>query len=1598
MEAIHVLLRVRPEASPDPKTPSHRPPQHMMTQMLSPYDSLQTPPPIPPSSSSYHTPRTPSAQNTAISFGGQSCVFIDDSKSLSITGHSGSNSSATPIKTSSSTPARSSTHKFTFDRVFSNTSTQEEVFDMCRPLVIDAVNGFHTTIFAYGCTGSGKTHTITGSKQNPGLIPRCVDLIFERLAGENIGIGILFVTYVELHNNSFYDLLAKENKGGIEIREAEGRGVYLSGVERMQVGNPAEVHKLIENGNEFRATSATLLNERSSRSHAILTLEMETMSGGEDNEKVRMGKLNIVDLAGSERVQMSGVVGEALAEASAINASLSALGDVLNSLSKMHRGSATPKKKAQYVPFRNSKLTHVLKDSLGGSCKTIMIATIRPGSAFYGQTLSTLRYASRARDIKNMPMRHSDGTGGEAKLAEAYRQINELREQLMGRGKEFDRLKNDPNTGSPESQRRLRGLQQKHASEMKDLKKKLSKVVRSKGGEIEQALSRAEAAEQEMDALRGEKARVEEEAREKVRALEEKAQQMVDQAKHSLNDDTRKTLKKLAKERKLLKDKNSELENQVSSMRKELQEISVHNNSNKSSGEFVGELQEQLKTLRAGLEHAVKQEDLAAEAKSWKARCLEAVEHLERMKHDSLNRKQRQAKLEKQIATLNAEIRNLSKQQEADKNNSSHRVAALSQENSELQNQVDAARKTHSMEREKFMEQQTKYKGLELKFDQMKRDLERSSGKIVDLQEQKKSDEYGWEREKKRMHEARLETVGEKSAIEGRNEYLERENTRLKSELHEEVKKREYAERESARNAPLTARVGKLAEENEMVKNESENLRSRVRRYEAESRHAASLELERDNLRSERDKYSIENGSLRAEVHQLRVSANGLNEDHSILQNDLKAAKNLNEDLKDAIEKTKNTNMELNSRLEEVLRDHKEVELDLNRTKTANDKLREDQEALGALCSSMKKTLNHLEKEKDSDSATHYTKSQQHKEEVSRLSAARQDMENQLGKLKTKVDSLQQANNDLQDTVSMHRGRSGALSGEITVLQENLARANAELNSQNERRLSSEEKLSAEQRASERLLRENEKYSAKISELTNEISGLRGARDGDVAAHKASLGAANAAAEREKLSREAAEHREEEFVRRIGLIQASLTQECGARKGAQAARDAAVIECDGLKMRLQESDGEVRKLKDIKLDLEKLVGDLKDDNHKARGSALALTMEIEGLREKMGETKHKLEDQNDEIKSRLGKNEAERQQLFLDNDELRRLISEKTTELVKAREDVTSLEKKIEECKEETSSHVKTGIQAVHDAHDHGFNEGLEKSRADMRGTVTKMQEEVKHVMADMVNISAAREKSDQTLKEHDEHFHMELKNLHEQLDGSSKEISTWKELVGEKEVFLSEERRKRERLEQDVQELRNKYEFEIRTKDEVVHQHADEVDTLRKRTMSLEKDLELTVRQKKEAVKEARRAAKKGKGDVKQAVNIVKEHVESGAAAEDLDLNKIFGRDLEDSGSEYSSITGASTPGGVSTPGSYFGGASTPDSRRELKTSPSFDFDGGPFSASSRHSLDHSPGTVPPSSSIGGDNVSPVQFSSDAGSSPNRKSVTFNPNSDDSK
>ena len=405
-------------------------------------------------------------------------------------------------------------------------------------------------------------------------------------------------------------------------------------------------------------------------------------------------------------------------------------------------------------------------------------------------------------------------------------------------------------------------------------------------------------------------------------------------------------------------------------------------------------------------------------------------------------------------------------------------------------------RQKYQSSKDSFLELQSKLKESELKNDKVLRDVKHMASAVSDLEEQREQREYQFEQQKKRMHEARMEGVAEKSAVEGRNEYLERENIRFKSECVEENKKREYAERESARNVPLQSRVSKLSEENEMIKNDNDNLRARVRRYEADSKHNATVEMERDSIRKERDKLSVMEGAMKAELHQLRKQFVSATEEQSMLRNELKVAKDLNEDLDSALQKEKHTNMEMGSRIgeeergakrradsystitndlplvaslivDEVGRDNKDLTLDLSRTKNLNDKLREDQEALGALCSSLKKTLDHLEKEKDSDSAKYYSANERRKEDERRALQKIGDLEGQLSKMTTKHDTQVHVNHELQDSVSLHRGKSSTLTGELSVLQENLTRTSADLKAQNERRLNAEEKLSAEQRATE---------------------------------------------------------------------------------------------------------------------------------------------------------------------------------------------------------------------------------------------------------------------------------------------------------------------------------------------------------------------------------------------------------------------------------------------------------------------------------------------------------------------------------------------------
>ena len=326
---------------------------------------------------------------------------------------------------------------YTYDSVLPPSSNQQEVFNIVSPLISSVTHGYNATIFAYGVTGSGKTWTMTGGEddENEGIIPRSITLIFKllRQEAEQLSNGtILLVTlsYVEIYNDEFRDLLSGSRtnlnasinfrnlnaKNKIEIK-SNGKGGYDivgSPTLRTPVASCEDAMELIKYGNKYRATGKTNLNEHSSRSHAIITLHVESRDAA--SSVCMYGKLNLVDLAGAENVAESGVQGGSLLETSKINLSLSALGNVLSALSVVHSNNTNKNNisnasssrkdnkidsKTALIPYRNSKLTLFLKDSLGGNSRTVMITNIRLGHKFFRQTRMSLMYAARAKNICN---------------------------------------------------------------------------------------------------------------------------------------------------------------------------------------------------------------------------------------------------------------------------------------------------------------------------------------------------------------------------------------------------------------------------------------------------------------------------------------------------------------------------------------------------------------------------------------------------------------------------------------------------------------------------------------------------------------------------------------------------------------------------------------------------------------------------------------------------------------------------------------------------------------------------------------------------------------------------------------------------------------------------------------------------------------------------------------------------------------------------------------------------------------------------------------------------------------------------------------------
>ncbi|KAJ1346091.1 Kinesin-like protein klp-20 [Parelaphostrongylus tenuis] len=294
---------------------------------------------------------------------------------------------------------------FFFDAVFPEDCDQMRVYNVAaRPIVENVLKGYNGTIFAYGQTGTG-------------IIPNSFAHIFDHIAKcQQDTTFLVRVSYLEIYNEELRDLLAKDGHGtNLEIKEKADVGVYVKNLISIIVGSASQMQKLMEFGNKNRKVGATQMNEESSRSHAMFSVTVESSERG----MVTQGKLHLVDLAGSERQSKTGAVGERLKEAAKINLSLSTLGNVISALVDV---------KSTHIPYRNSKLTRLLQDSLGGNSKTVMIANIGPASYNYEETLSTLRYANRAKNIQNVARINEDPK--DAQLRKYQREIEMLRKQL----------------------------------------------------------------------------------------------------------------------------------------------------------------------------------------------------------------------------------------------------------------------------------------------------------------------------------------------------------------------------------------------------------------------------------------------------------------------------------------------------------------------------------------------------------------------------------------------------------------------------------------------------------------------------------------------------------------------------------------------------------------------------------------------------------------------------------------------------------------------------------------------------------------------------------------------------------------------------------------------------------------------------------------------------------------------------------------------------------------------------------------------------------------------------------------------------------------
>ncbi|BFZ55494.1 tubulin-dependent ATPase kip3 [Savitreella phatthalungensis] len=351
--------------------------------------------------------------------------------------------------------------RYAFDHIFDENASQREVYaHTCRPLLDGLFDGYNATCFAYGATGCGKTHTISGTREDPGIISQTFEDLFQRIkAIEQDKTVELSVTYLEIYNETIRDLLIPPGTSkALNLREDANKQISVPGLSTHCPQSVEEVIELILQGNANRTISPTEANAVSSRSHAVLQVNVAQKARTANiQEDHTMATLSIIDLAGSERASVTKNRGERLLEGANINRSLLALGNCINALCDPHRRN--------HVPYRDSKLTRLLKFSLGGNCRTVMVVCVSPSSAHYDETHNTLKYGNRAKNIKTKVTRNivsvDRHVGQYVKIIYDLRQeVEELKKRLSERS--------EGDEGKVEKELRLQNL--KHEEGYQQLK------------------------------------------------------------------------------------------------------------------------------------------------------------------------------------------------------------------------------------------------------------------------------------------------------------------------------------------------------------------------------------------------------------------------------------------------------------------------------------------------------------------------------------------------------------------------------------------------------------------------------------------------------------------------------------------------------------------------------------------------------------------------------------------------------------------------------------------------------------------------------------------------------------------------------------------------------------------------------------------------------------------------------------------------------------------------------------------------------------------------------------------------------------------------